>query len=180
MFQGVGGAEAIFYIRVLKESCYISSFFTYVCKDSPFLICVFRRILFLIVFLFPSKHLSYNYYSLIFHSFSSFLLIYSSVIGHVLFILLTRFLIADILCSNGWHESLCVIWSVVVSFLYLLNSNIPFILQMVMSRTFIDELISFSMVSVKLVCNLLNSFRTWSVCVVYVSYKISMSSTYLQ
>jgi hypothetical protein len=47
MFQGVSGPETNFYIHVLKQSCYISSFFTYICKDSPFrLVCLVESCVF--------------------------------------------------------------------------------------------------------------------------------------
>jgi hypothetical protein len=81
MFQGVGSPEANFYIRNLKQSCYISSFFACACKGSPSLTSVFSRIFFLSVFIFSLNHPSYNYYSLMFRLFSSNLL--SSVIGNV-------------------------------------------------------------------------------------------------
>jgi hypothetical protein len=62
--------------------------------------------------------------------------------------------------------------------LYILNSKCPFLLQTIRCKKFIDELISFSIVSAKFGCNVLNSARTWSTCVTFESCRISMSSTY--
>jgi hypothetical protein len=39
-------------------------------------------------------------------------------------ILLIKYLIAEFLCSVGWHEPLCVIRSMVVGFLFMLKVNL--------------------------------------------------------
>jgi hypothetical protein len=43
--------------------------------------------------------------------------------GYV-FILLIKYLTAEFLYSIGWHESLCIIKSVVVGFLYIPKVNV--------------------------------------------------------
>ena len=60
-------------------------------------------------------------------------------------ILLTKYLIAACLCSNGWHESLVIIVFVVVGFLYTLKERLSWFLWIVMSRKRMLLLVSFSM-----------------------------------
>jgi hypothetical protein len=50
------------------------------------------------------------------------------------FFLLIRYLMAEYLCLPGWHESLCIIRSVVVGFLYMLKVNLLFVFIMVIFR----------------------------------------------
>jgi hypothetical protein len=53
--------------------------------------------------------------------------------GYV-FMRLIKYLIAKFLCSGGWHESLCMIRSVVVGFLYILKVSVLCVLSMVIFR----------------------------------------------
>jgi hypothetical protein len=51
-----------------------------------------------------------------------------------IFILLTKNLIAELLCSCGWYESLCMVRSAVVGFLYTSKVSVSCVFLMVMSK----------------------------------------------
>jgi hypothetical protein len=53
--------------------------------------------------------------------------------GYV-FMRLIKCLIAEFSCLGGWHESLCIIMSVVVGFLYILKVGVLCVSSIVMSR----------------------------------------------
>jgi hypothetical protein len=69
---------------------------------------------------------------------------------------------ADILCSYGWHESLGIIMSVCVGFLYISNSSVLFFLFIVRSKKLMDFWCSFSILNVMFVFCLLNSIMVLS------------------
>jgi hypothetical protein len=64
---------------------------------------------------------------------------------------------ADILCSQVWHEPLGIIVSVCIGFLYIWTSIFVFFRCIVRSRKFMALLWSFSIVNFILVCCLLQS-----------------------
>jgi hypothetical protein len=51
-----------------------------------------------------------------------------------MFIRFTRQFVTDLLCSLGWHDSLCMIEYVVVGFRYILKVNLLCSLMFVKSR----------------------------------------------
>jgi hypothetical protein len=51
-----------------------------------------------------------------------------------LFMRLIKYLLAEFLCSGGWYESLCMIRSLVVGFLYILKASLLCVLSVVTTR----------------------------------------------
>jgi hypothetical protein len=75
------------------------------------------------------------------HSSSWYL--FSNEMGYM-FILLIKYLISKFLCSMGWHESLCIIKSVVVGFPHMLKVGVLRVFSMVYWMLGCIELNSFS------------------------------------
>jgi hypothetical protein len=90
-----------------------------------FCFCIVLGVMFVFCFVLVYKHVCGGYLLLCDIVFIScnLLCLFSFEIGCV-FILLIRYLIAESLCSVGWHKSLCMIRSVVVGFLYILKVNV--------------------------------------------------------
>jgi len=94
------------------------------------------------------------------------------------FILLIRCRMAAYLCSCGWHETLGIIKSVVVGFLYTLNVKVSCSFRIVTSRKLIIFSVSFSIVNLMLGVGLLKELKTSRKFVMGSLYTIKMSSTY--
>jgi hypothetical protein len=76
-------------------------------------------------------------------------------------------IILDILCPNRWMESLGIMISVCVCFLYIANSSFVFLRHVLRSIKSMELCFSFSMVNFILVCCLLNSAKVSSIIVFF-------------
>jgi hypothetical protein len=82
------------------------------------------------------------------------------------------------LCSGGWQDSLGVILSVVVGFLYISKERFSFPSYIVMSRKLTVLSISFSIVNFIVGTRLLKELKPSSVSVMESLYAMCASSTY--
>ena len=82
------------------------------------------------------------------------------------------------LCFCGWHESLGIMESVVVGFLYTLNVKVSCSFRIITSRNLILLSVSFSIVNLILGVGLLKELKTSCMFVMDLLYTIKMSSTH--